>query len=151
MRLLLTTALFAPLLAGCSTYYDKSAVPDASAAWEQAVQECKAKEAARDIRTHSEMAACSLAADRAYYAAVKLKAMYKFEDYAANYQKLAALQDADRISEEQADRRADQYLGRFYSLCNCNPNQNKFGPVPPAGGESYVQNSPPPPTNNPFP
>lgn len=142
MRLLLTMILSAPLLAGCSTYYDKSAVPDADAAWKQASQDCKAKEAAHEFKTHSEMAACSLAADRAYYAAVKLKAMYKFDDYAANYQKLAALQDADRITDEQANFKANQYLRRFYSLCNCGSG-SKFGAAPGANvdSQSYMQPS----------
>jgi hypothetical protein len=148
MRLLLTIALStpllaAPLLAGCSTYYDKSAAPDASVAWEQASQDCKAREAAHEFKTHSEMAACSLAADRAYYAAVKLKAMYKFDDYAANYQKLAVLQDANRITDEQASFRANQALRRFYSLCNCGSTQGKFGSVPGAALDSgsYMQPS----------
>lgn len=153
MRLLLTIALAAPLLAGCSTYYDKSAVPDASATWEQAAQDCKARAAAHDIKTHSEMAACSLAADRAYYTTVKLKAMYKFEDYAANYQKLAALQDANRISDEQAGFKAGQYLRRFYSLCNCGLAQSKFGAVPEAHAyppESGFVFNPGPPAASPF-
>jgi len=158
MKLLLTIALStpllaAPLLAGCSTYYDKSAVPDASVAWEQASQDCKVKEAAHHIKTHSEMAACSLAADRAYYAAVKLKAMYKFEDYAASYQKLADLQDANRISDEQAGFKANQALRRFYSLCNCGSAPSKFGAVPGAGdSDRYIQqSSPQTATGNPFP
>ena len=71
-----------------------------------------------------------MVADRAYYTAVKLKAMYKFDAYAANYQKLAADWDTGRISDGQASRRADQSLGRFYSLCNCSPAQDKFGRVP---------------------
>ena len=147
MRLLLTITLFtpllaAPLLAGCSTYYDKSAVPEASAAWEQAAQDCKARAAAHDFKTHSDMAACNLAADRAYYTTVKLKAMYKFEDYAANYQKLAVLQDANRISDEQASFKARQYLHRFYSLCNCGSAQSKFGPVSgPAISNANIQSA----------
>src|SRR5689334_8167198 len=99
------------------------------------------------------MAACNLAADRAYYTAVKLKAMYKFEDYATSYQKVASDWDTGRITDRQASLRADRSLGRFYSLCNCNPAQDKFGRVP--GPETYQPEqgfffNPGPPASSPF-
>ena len=154
MRLLLTITLSALMLTGCATYYDKSAVPDASAALKQASGDCEAR-AAHDITTNSQMAACNLAAERAYYTTVKLKAMYKFDDYAVSYQKLAALQDANRISDEKAGQKAGQFLRRFYSLCNCGPAQGKFGSVPGAS-ERYVPEpsgfvfNPGPPAASPF-
>jgi uncharacterized protein YcfL len=154
MRPLLAIALSALMLAGCATYYDKSAVPDASAVLQRASQDCQARAAAHDIKTHSEIAACTLAAERAYYTAVKLKAMYKFDAYAANYQKLAAAWDANRISDRQASFKADRFLGQFYTWCNCGSAQGRFGSVPGAG-ERYAQEpgfvfNPGPPAASPF-
>ena len=149
MKVVLTVAFSALMLAGCASSYDKAAVPDASAAVHQASEGCTARVAAKEIKTYSEMASCSLAAERAFFANIKLKKMDSFEAYAAGYQTLAADRDAHRISERQANRRAGKLLREFYADCNCSPGQRMAAwNVEGAGTGSYTPNPPPAPPPN---
>jgi hypothetical protein len=139
-------ALSALMLAGCADGYDKAAVPDASVALVKAYDGCQTRFAAHDIKTYSEMAICGLAARRAYFTAVKLQNMDRFEAYAANYQTLAADRDANRVSDSQAQRRANKILSEFYTGCRCKKPDN--GPVIlglDTAGTQYGMPVPPPP------
>ncbi|MEO8302342.1 MAG: hypothetical protein ABI608_11135 [Rhizomicrobium sp.] len=119
MRAILTITFSALMLAGCAASYDKTAMPDASVAVHQASLSCEARLAAKDIKTYSEMASCNLAAERTFFMDIKLKNMEKFEAYAANYGTLAADRDANRISDSQAEQKANQMLRQFYAECRC--------------------------------
>ena len=119
MNRILTITLSAAMLTGCADGYDKTAMPDASATARQASSSCVAKWREKEIKTYSELAACNLAAERRYFTAIKLQKMDRFEDYAVRYQTLAADRDAHRISDQQADRRADRMLGDFLAACRC--------------------------------
>ena len=79
MRRILTVTIFALMLAGCADGYDKSAMPTANAVLDQSLQNCKAKVAAKDIKTYAEMANCSLAAEQNFFTTIKLKRMDTFE------------------------------------------------------------------------
>ena len=129
MRPTLTAALSALMLAGCADGYDKTAMPDASVTARQASLNCVVKWGVKEIKTYSELAACSLAAERKFFTAIKLQKMDRFEAYAANYQVLAADRDAHRISDQQADRRAGKMLGDFLAACRCKKErmQGAFG------------------------
>ena len=129
MMRILTITLSAAMLAGCADGYDKAAMPDASMTVRQASLNCVTKWAVKEIKTYSELAACNLAAERRYFTAIKLQKMDRFEAYAANYQVLAADRDAHRISDQQADRRADRMLGDFLAACRCKKErmQGAFG------------------------
>jgi hypothetical protein len=146
MTRILTITLSALVLAGCQDGYDKSAMPNATAAQHQALEGCKARQAAKDIKTYSEMATCGLAAERAFYVAIKLERMDRFEAYAANYQTLAAARDANSIPDRQASLRANKILREFYAGCRC--KKPDFGPLN-LGLDVETQNgygmSPPPP------
>ena len=130
MSRILQVTIFSLMLAGCASEqlgYDKSAVPDARAAARQAFGGCQARLAAQDIKSNSEMASCSLAAERGYFTAIKLKNMDSFDAYAADYRTLAADLDANRVSRVLARRRASEMLRQFYVACACG---DKFGPIP---------------------
>ena len=119
MRAILTIPLSGLILTGCAAGYDKTAMPDASVTVRQASLGCEVRWAVKEVKTYSEMAACSLAAERRFFTAIKLKKMDKFEAYAASYRTLAADRDAHRISDRQANRRADRILFDFYAGCHC--------------------------------
>ena len=119
MRRTLTAALSALILTGCADGYDKAAMPDASVTAREASLSCVVKWAVKEIETYSELAACSLAAERKFFTAIRLQKMDRFEAYAANYRTLAADRDAHRISDQQADRRADKMLKDFLAACRC--------------------------------
>lgn len=146
MRLLLAITVTALMLAGCQDGYDKSAMSNATVAVHQARQDCRARLAAKDIKTYSEMAACGLAAERAFYTAIKLERMDRFEAYAASYQTLAADRDAKRMTDRQASRRADSILSAFYAGCRC--RKPEFGSLNlglDTAGTQYGMPPPPPP------
>jgi hypothetical protein len=143
MSRILTIAVAALILVGCANAdsYDKAAVPDARAAARHVFDGCKARLAAHDIKSNSEMASCSLTAERGYFTSVKLKNMSSFDAYATNYLTLAADLDANRISKKRASRRASEMLRQFYVACDCGDNGG-FGPIEAPG--SYN----PPPGNS---
>jgi hypothetical protein len=146
MNRILTITLSALMLAGCQDGYDQSALPNAIAAEHQAREGCRTRLAVKDIKTYSEMAACGLAAERAFYTAIKLERMDRFEAYAASYQTLSANRDAKRVSDGQASRTANNLLGAFYRGCKC--RKPEFGPLNlglDTGGTQYGMSPPPPP------
>ena len=114
-----SAAMLPLMLTGCADGYDKTAMPDASVTARQASLSCVVKWGVEEIKTYSELAACSMAAERKFFTAIKLQKMDKFESYAASYQTLAAARDAHRISDQQADRRAGKMLGDFLAACRC--------------------------------
>lgn len=136
MSRILTAALSALALTGCANNYDKAVRPEANIALKQASEECKSK----SLRTFSERASCNLAAERAYFTAIKLKDMDRFEAYAAKYQTLAVTRDAKRISDMAAMRGAVQMRRDFYNSCNCAAPQEKFASV--AWGDSTREPQP---------
>ena len=152
MRPLLAIALSALMLAGCQDGYDNSAMPNVTAAVRQAREDCRARLAAKAIKTYSEMAACGLAAERTFYTAIKLERMDRFEAYAASYQTLAAARDANSIPDRQASLRANKILREFYAGCRC--RKPDFGSLN-LGLDVETQNgygmSPPPPPPTPQP
>jgi hypothetical protein len=119
MNRILTIGFSAAMLAGCAPVYDRTAMPDASMTARQASVSCVTEWAVKEIKTYSELAACNLAAERRYFTAIKLQKMDRFEDYAVRYQALAAMRDTGRISDQQADRRADKMRRDFLAACRC--------------------------------
>ena len=143
LTITLTVALAALILAGCADTdsYDRAAMPDARAATRHAIDGCNAKLAAHDIKSNSEWASCSLAAERGYFTAIKLKNMGSFDAYANNYLTLAVDLDANRISKKLASLRAKEMLRQFYVACDCGYKEG-FGPIEAPGSYS------PPPGNS---
>lgn len=120
MRPVLIIAL--PLmLAACARDYDQAAVPGATVAMQISSESCEARHAAKALKTWSELESCKLAAERAFAAAIKLKKMDTFEVYASKMQALAADQDANRVTNDQARSRADAIRGAFLADCGCKP------------------------------
>ena len=119
MNRILTVTLSTLVLTACAAGYDRTALPDASVSVRQASLGCEVKWAVQEIKTYSEMAACSLAAERRFFTAIKLRKMNKFEAYAASYQTLAAARDAGRVPDRQANRRAEIIRRDFYAECRC--------------------------------
>ena len=142
MSRILTITLSALMLSGYAhaDSYDKSAIPDARAAMRQAFDGCRAKLRAHDIKSNSEWASCSLAAERGYFTAIKLKNMGSFDAYAADYLSLAAELDANRVSKIRASHRAAEMLRQFNVACDCG-HKDGFGPVEAPGSGSYNPNS----------
>jgi hypothetical protein len=140
---ILTVTIFTLLLNGCADTdsYDRAALPDARAATRHAIDGCKARLAAHDITSNSDWASCSLAAERGYFTAIKLKNMGSFDAYATNYLTLAGDLDADRISKKRASIRAKEMLRQFYVTCDCGYNGGS-GPIEAPGSYS------PPPGNS---
>jgi len=143
MSRILTITISALMLAGCADTdsYDRAAKPAAREATRHAIDDCNAKLAAHGIKSNSEWASCSLAAERGYFSAIKLKNMDSFDAYATNYLTLAADLDANRISKKRASLRAREMLRQFYVACDCGDNGG-FGPIEAPG--SYN----PPPGNS---
>ena len=119
MKAIVTGAISALMLTACADGYDKTAMPGASEAVRYASLSCETKWAVKEITSYSEMAACSLAAERKFFTAIKLKKMDKFEAYAARYQRLAAMRDTGRIVDSQASFQANKILRDFYTECGC--------------------------------
>jgi len=141
-RVLIITAS-ALMLAGCADTdsYDREAKPAARAATRHAIDGCNARLAAHDIKNNSEWASCSLAAERGYFTAIKLKNMRSFDAYATNLLTLAVDLDAHLISKQRASIRAREMLRQFYVACDCG-DKGGFGPIEAPG--SYN----PPPGNS---
>ena len=93
MSRILTVTIFALMLAGCASEpgYDKSAVPNATAAMRQATAMCEKEQ------TASKYTACEVAAQRDFAVASHLPKMDAFDAYAAQMMALAADYDAGRI------------------------------------------------------
>jgi len=142
MSRILTITVAALILAGCAdTYsYDRAAVRDARAATRHAMAGCNARMAAHDIKSNSEWASCSLAAERGYFTAVKLKNMDSFDAYASNYLTLAVDLDANRLSKMQARLKAREMLRQFYVACDCGSKES-FGPISDPGSNPTFSGS----------
>ena len=130
MSRILIVTLSTRILAGCADTdsYDRAAMRDARMATRHAIDGCKARLAEHDITSNSEWASCSLAAERGYFTAIKLKNMGSFDAYATNYLALAADLDANRISKMRAGLRAREMLRQFYVACDCG-KKDSFGPI----------------------
>jgi hypothetical protein len=116
--------------------YDKTAVPDARRATRHAMDDCNARQRTHDIKSNSEWASCSMAAERGYFTAIKLKNMDSFDAYAASYLTLAADLDANRVSKILAQRRASEMLKQFFVACDCEVKRRPGleGYISPPGG-----------------
>ncbi len=127
MRLFLTIAVSALVLAGCANGkgYDSAAVPGATVAMHISSEQCETRHAASDLKTYSELEACVLAAEHAFAVAVNLKRMHSFDQYAARMQALAADRDADRVNANQVKFRADAIRSEFLADCNCKPRATR--------------------------
>lgn len=110
MRRILTITFAALMIAGPASGYDKSAVPTAGAAMQQASLDCKARHDASELKTYSEWQDCQLAAERAFVMAANIK-MDAFDEYASGMKALAADMDANRGEASQVQGRRDS--GRF--------------------------------------
>jgi hypothetical protein len=120
MNRVLTIALCALMLAGCTDTYDRSALPGASAVLNRETASCEAAWNAKDLKNYSEWQACQLAGERRFATAVKLK-MDAFETYAAGMQALAADRDAKRVTDRQVRSRANEIQWAFLADCGCKP------------------------------
>ncbi|HWY65663.1 MAG TPA: hypothetical protein VNX61_10670 [Rhizomicrobium sp.] len=99
MSRILTITLSALILAGCASEpgYDKSAMPNATAAMRQETAMCE-KEQTPTKFTASKFMACRVAAERNLAMAIHLPKMDAFNTYAAKMLALAADYDAGRIN-----------------------------------------------------
>lgn len=123
-------ALSALMLTACSTTYDLSAVPQATAAMDQATALCE-----RDVhQNHSQYTACRLAAERSFANSIHLARMELFETYAARMLALAADRDAGRLNQQQMEARAASIRNDYWLVCNCSQY----------GRQRYVQGWGPP-------
>ena len=131
MKLALTIAFAALMLAGPASGYDKSAVPTASAAMRQASLDCKARHGAKELKSYSEWQDCQLMAERTFVMAVDIK-MDAFDEYASGMKALAADMDANRMTAKQVRSRAGAILDTFLADCGCRPARVFAG-----GGRGY--------------
>jgi hypothetical protein len=118
MSRILTVTIFALMLAGCASGpagYDKSAVPNATAAMRQAMAICEKEQ------TASKITACDVAAQHDFAEAIHLTKMDAFDTYAAKMMALAAAWDAGRVSKNQLAHRAKSIRNDYWEACNCNP------------------------------
>ena len=115
MSRILTVTIFALVLSGCASGpgYDKSAVPDATAAMRRAMVICEKEQ------TASKITACDVAAQHDFVVAIHLQKMDAFDAYAAQMMALAADYDAGRINLKRMDRRAASIRSDFLLACNC--------------------------------
>jgi hypothetical protein len=122
MSRILTVAIFALMLAGCASEppgYDKSAVPDATAAARQAAAMCE-KEQTESTFTASKFMACRVAAERNFAMAIHVRKMDAFDIYADKMLALAADYDAGHVNLARMDRRAASIRNDYWRACNCN-------------------------------
>lgn len=121
MSRILTVPIFALVLAGCASEqpgYDKSAVPEATAAARQEATVCE-KEQTESKFTASKFMACRVAAERNFAMAIHVRKMDAFDTYADKMLALAADYDAGHISLKRMDRRAASIRSDFLMACNC--------------------------------
>ena len=123
MRAILTVAISALMLSGCASEpgYDKSAMPNATAAMRQATAMCE-KEQPPTKFTASKFMACRVAAERNFAMAIHLPKMDVFDTYADKMLALAADYDAGHINLKRMDRRAASIRDDYWRACNCNPS-----------------------------
>jgi hypothetical protein len=86
--------------AGLAAPYDVSAIPDAAAARQHALNLCQAKSGS--FKTQRASVECGLAAHRLYATTEKLRDMASFNAYATTVRRAAADADAGRISQTDA-------------------------------------------------
>ncbi|HTC84867.1 MAG TPA: hypothetical protein VK683_10955 [Rhizomicrobium sp.] len=115
MGRILTVTLFALMLAGCASVpgYDKSAVPNATAALRQVTAMCEKEQ------TASKYTDCEVAAQHDFVVAIHLQKMDAFDAYAAKIMALAADWDAGRVSRKQLAARAASIRNDYSFACNC--------------------------------
>ena len=120
------TALSALMLAGCASApgYDKSAVPNATAAMRQETAMCE-KEQAPTKFTASKFMACRVAVERNFAMAIYVRKMDAFDTYADKMLALAADYDAGHINLKRMDRRAASILDDYWRACDCNLNGHR--------------------------
>ena len=121
MNRILTVTIFALMLAGCASGpgYDKSAVPDATAAMRQATAMCEKEQ------TASKFTACEVAAQRDFAVAIRLPKMDAFDAYAAQMMALAADWEAGRVSRKHLAARAASIRSDYWMACNCDPRSRR--------------------------
>jgi hypothetical protein len=115
MSRILTVTIFALMLAGCASGpgYDKSAVPNATAAMRRATAMCEKEQ------TASKYTACEVAAQRDFAVAIHLPKIDAFDAYAAQMMALAADWDAGRVSRKHLAARAASIRSDYRLACNC--------------------------------
>ena len=121
MSRILTVTIFSLMLAGCASEpgYDKSAVPNATAAARQQTAICE-KEQTPSKFTASKFMACRVAAERDFVMAIHLPKMDAFDTYADKMLALAADYDAGHINLKRMDRRAASIRDDYRRACDCN-------------------------------
>jgi hypothetical protein len=121
MSRILTVTLSALMLAGCATEqpsYDKSAVPDATAAMREATAICE-KEQTLSKFSAAKFMACRVAAERNFAMAIHLPKMDAFDAYATQMISLAADYDAGRIYLKRMHARAAYIRNHYLYACDC--------------------------------
>jgi hypothetical protein len=115
MSRILTVIISALMLTGCVSEpgYDKSAVPNASAAMRQATAICQKE------RTAARYTACEVTAQRDFAVAIHLRNMDAFDAYAAQMMALAGDWDAGRVGRRQLADRAASIRTDYWMACNC--------------------------------
>ena len=115
MSRILAVTIFTLMLAGCASEpgYDKSAVPNATAAMRQTTAMCEKE------RSASKITACYVAAQRDFAVAIHLQKMDAFDAYAARMAALAADWDAGRVSQKRLAARAASIRTDYSLACNC--------------------------------
>ena len=120
MSRILTVTIFALMLAGCASEpsYDKSAMPNATAAMRQETAMCEKGQTPTKF-TASKFMACRVTAERNFAMAIHVRKMVAFDSYADKMLALAADYDAGRINLKRMDRRAASIRSDFLLACNC--------------------------------
>ena len=120
MKRILTITIFALMLAGCASEpsYDKSAMPNATAAMRQETAMCEKGQTPTKF-TASKFMACRVTAERNFAMAIHVRKMVAFDSYADKMLALAADYDAGRINLKRMDRRAASIRSDFLLACNC--------------------------------
>jgi hypothetical protein len=120
MSRILTITLTALMLAGCASEpgYDKSTMPNATAALRQATVLCEKEQTPAKFAA-SKFMACRLAAERNFAVAIELPKMDAFDTYAAQMMALAADYDAGRIYLKRMNARAADIRNHYLYACNC--------------------------------
>jgi len=137
MRAILTVAISTLMLSGCASEpgYDKSAMPNATAAMRQATAMCE-KEQPPTKFTASKFMACRVAAERSFAMAIHVRKLDAFDTYADKMLALAADQDAGRISLKRVSARAASIRDDYWRACKCNPGGRGT-----SGWNPFVQSS----------